>query len=93
MDIFCDICYSLYKKQENSSQKLIFSYAHMSQRGSKQAMKAFHEVRNYSSDFMVWYSTYENISFVIGGKCGKITEQIDKDGNVTYPYVARFKKS
>lgn len=46
------------------SQKLIFSYAHMSQRGSKQAMKAFHEVRNYNSDFMVWYSTYENISFV-----------------------------
>ena len=31
---------------------------------------------------------YENISFVIGGKCGKITEQIDKDGNVTYPYDA-----
>ena len=31
---------------------------------------------------------YENISFVIGGKCGKITEQIDEDGNVTYPYDA-----
>ena len=31
---------------------------------------------------------YENISFVIGGKCGKITEQTDKDGNVTYPYDA-----
>ena len=31
---------------------------------------------------------YENISFVIGGKCGKITEQIDEDGNVTYPYSA-----
>ena len=31
---------------------------------------------------------YENISFVIGGKCGKMTEQIDKDGNVTYPYDA-----
>ena len=29
---------------------------------------------------------YENISFVIGGKCGKITEYIDEDGNVTYPY-------
>ena len=31
---------------------------------------------------------YENISFVIGGKCGKITEQIDNDGNVTYPNSA-----
>jgi AraC-like DNA-binding protein len=28
------------------------------------AMKAFHEVRNYSSDLMVWHSSYENISFV-----------------------------
>lgn len=27
-------------------------------------MKAFHEVRNYSSDLMVWHSSYENISFV-----------------------------
>lgn len=27
-------------------------------------MKAFHEVRNYNSDLMVWYSGYENISFV-----------------------------
>lgn len=27
-------------------------------------MKAFHEVRNYHSDLMVWYSGYENISFV-----------------------------
>ena len=27
-------------------------------------MKAFHEVRNYDSDLMVWYSGYENISFV-----------------------------
>lgn len=27
-------------------------------------MKAFHEVRNYSSDLMVWRSSYENISFV-----------------------------
>lgn len=27
-------------------------------------MKAFHEVRNYRSDLMVWYSGYENISFV-----------------------------
>lgn len=27
-------------------------------------MKAFHEVRNYDSDLMVWYSDYENISFV-----------------------------
>lgn len=27
-------------------------------------MKAFHEVRNYNSDLMVWYSDYENISFV-----------------------------
>ena len=27
-------------------------------------MKAFHEVRNYNSDLMVWYSSYENISFV-----------------------------
>ena len=31
---------------------------------------------------------YENISFVIGGKCGHITEVIDEDGNVTYPYDA-----
>lgn len=27
-------------------------------------MRAFHEVRNYNSDLMVWYSDYENISFV-----------------------------
>ena len=27
-------------------------------------MKAFHEVRNYASDLMVWYSSYKNISFV-----------------------------
>lgn len=27
-------------------------------------MKAFHEVRNYASDFMVWQSSYENISFL-----------------------------
>lgn len=27
-------------------------------------MKAFHEVRNYNSDLMVWYAGYENISFV-----------------------------
>ena len=27
-------------------------------------MKAFHEVRNYNSDFMVWQSAYENISFL-----------------------------
>lgn len=27
-------------------------------------MKAFHEVRNYNSDLMVWCSGYENISFV-----------------------------
>ena len=27
-------------------------------------MKAFHEVRNYNSDLMVWHSSYENISFV-----------------------------
>lgn len=27
-------------------------------------MKAFHEIRNYNSDLMVWYSSYENISFV-----------------------------
>ncbi len=27
-------------------------------------MKAFHEVRSYASDFMVWQSSYENISFL-----------------------------
>jgi AraC-like DNA-binding protein len=27
-------------------------------------MKAFHEVRSYDSDFMVWHSSYENISFL-----------------------------
>lgn len=27
-------------------------------------MKAFHEIRNYNSDLMVWHSIYENISFV-----------------------------
>ena len=27
-------------------------------------MKAFHEVRNYDSDFMVWHSSYENIGFL-----------------------------
>lgn len=27
-------------------------------------MKAFHEVRSYHSDFMVWQSDYENISFL-----------------------------
>lgn len=27
-------------------------------------MKAFHEVRSYDSDFRVWCSTYENISFL-----------------------------
>ena len=27
-------------------------------------MKAFHEVRNYASDFMVWQSAYQNISFL-----------------------------
>lgn len=27
-------------------------------------MKAFHEVRRYDSDFMVWHSAYENISFL-----------------------------
>lgn len=27
-------------------------------------MKAFHEVRSYSSDFMVWHSCYENIGFL-----------------------------
>ena len=31
---------------------------------------------------------YDNISFVIGGKCGSFTERIDKDGNVTYPHDA-----
>lgn len=27
-------------------------------------MKAFHEVRSYDSDFMVWHASYENISFL-----------------------------
>jgi AraC-like DNA-binding protein len=27
-------------------------------------MKAFHEVRSYDSDFMVWHSSYKNISFL-----------------------------
>jgi AraC-like DNA-binding protein len=27
-------------------------------------MKAFHEVRSYDSDFMVWHSSYNNISFL-----------------------------
>ena len=27
-------------------------------------MKAFHEIRSYDSDFMVWHSSYENISFL-----------------------------
>ncbi|MCI8599615.1 MAG: AraC family transcriptional regulator [Lachnospiraceae bacterium] len=27
-------------------------------------MKAFHEIRSYDSDFMVWNSSYENISFL-----------------------------
>ena len=27
-------------------------------------MKAFHEVRNYASDLMVWHREFENISFV-----------------------------
>lgn len=27
-------------------------------------MKAFHEIRNYASDFMVWHSNYTNISFL-----------------------------
>ena len=27
-------------------------------------MKAFHEVRSYDSDFMVWHSNYENIGFL-----------------------------
>ena len=27
-------------------------------------MKAFHEVRNYISDFMVWHGRYTNISFI-----------------------------
>ena len=27
-------------------------------------MKAFHEVRSYESDFMVWHSRYENIGFL-----------------------------
>lgn len=27
-------------------------------------MKAFHEVRKYGSDFMVWYSEYQNINFL-----------------------------
>lgn len=31
---------------------------------------------------------YENISFVIGGDCGKITKTTDKEGNVTYPNSA-----
>ena len=31
---------------------------------------------------------YQNISFVIGGKCGSFTERTDKDGNVTYPNSA-----
>jgi len=31
---------------------------------------------------------YENISFVIGGKCGSFTTRTDKDGNVTYPHDA-----
>ena len=29
---------------------------------------------------------YQNISFVIGGKCGEITKTVDEDGNVRYPY-------
>ena len=27
-------------------------------------MRAFHEVRSYNSDFMVWHSSYDNISFL-----------------------------
>ncbi len=27
-------------------------------------MRAFHEIRNYDSDFMVWHSSYQNISFL-----------------------------
>lgn len=27
-------------------------------------MKAFHEVRNYDSDYMVWHSRYDNIGFL-----------------------------
>lgn len=27
-------------------------------------MKAFHEVRSYDSDFMVWHSSYENVGFL-----------------------------
>lgn len=30
----------------------------------RQDMKAFHEVRSYDSDFMVWHSNYENIGFL-----------------------------
>lgn len=30
----------------------------------QEKMKAFHEVRNYDSDFMVWQSCYEDISFL-----------------------------
>ena len=29
---------------------------------------------------------YQNISFVIGGDCGKITKTTDENGNETYPY-------
>lgn len=31
---------------------------------------------------------YENISFVIGGDWGEITQKVDEDGNVSYPYEA-----
>ena len=27
-------------------------------------MQAFHEIRSYESDFMVWHSSYSNISFM-----------------------------
>lgn len=57
MDIFCEVWYST----KNGGRPALRGRC---QTEGRPEMKAFHEVRSYNSDFMVWQSAYKNISFL-----------------------------
>lgn len=52
----------LYHQHKNAVKRFKTEFERT--RGQTHTMKAFHEVRSYDSDFMVWHSSYENISFL-----------------------------
>lgn len=63
MDIFCDSYYNLSDagKTARTDPRGAGSFSIQKE---EILMKAFHEVRSYDSDFMVWQSSYQDISFL-----------------------------